>query len=60
MRSDNGSQYSSSEFISFASSYGFQRLISSPKFPQTRSSVAISERVQSIGPETETAAEGEL
>ena len=36
VRSDNGSQYSSSEFISFASSYGFQHLISSLKFPQTR------------------------
>ena len=35
VRSDNGPQYSSSEFMSFASSYGFQHLTSSPKFPQS-------------------------
>lgn len=35
MRSDNGPQYCSSEFMSFASSYGFQHLTSSPKFPQS-------------------------
>ena len=35
VRSDNGPQYSSAEFMSFASSYGFQHLTSSPKFPQS-------------------------
>ena len=35
VRSDNGPQYSSSEFGSFASSYGFQQLTSSPRFPQS-------------------------
>ena len=35
VRSDNGSQYSSAEFMSFASSYGFQHITSSPKFPQS-------------------------
>ena len=35
VRSDNGPRYSSSEFMSFASSYGFQHLTSSPKFPQS-------------------------
>ena len=35
VRSDNGPQYSSSEFGSFASSYGFQHLTSSPRFPQS-------------------------
>ena len=35
VRSDNGPQYSSSEFMSFASSYGFQHLTSSPRFPQS-------------------------
>ena len=36
VKSDNGPQYSSSEFLSFASSYGFQHnIISSPKFPQS-------------------------
>ena len=35
VRSDNGPQYSSREFMGFASSYGFQHLTSSPKFPQS-------------------------
>lgn len=35
VRSDNRPQYSSAEFMSFASSYGFQHLTSSPKFPQS-------------------------
>ena len=35
VRSDNGPQYSSAEFMSFASSYGFQHLASSPKFLQS-------------------------
>ena len=35
VRSNNGLQYSSIEFMSFASSYGFQHLTSSPKFPQS-------------------------
>ena len=35
VRSDNGPQYSSAEFMSFASSYGFQHITSSPKFPQS-------------------------
>ena len=35
LRSDNGPQYSSAEFMSFASSYGFHHLMSSPKFPQS-------------------------
>ena len=39
VKSDNGPQYSSSEFMSFASSYGFQHLTSSPKFPQSNGQV---------------------
>ena len=35
VRSDNGPQYSSAEFMSFASSYGFHHLTSSPQFPQS-------------------------
>ena len=35
VRSDNGPQYSSTEFLSFASSYGFQHCTSSPRFPQS-------------------------
>ena len=33
--SDNGPQYSSAEFMSFTSSYGFQHLTSSPKLQQS-------------------------
>ena len=36
VRSDNGPQYSSAEFMSFASSYGFQHITNSPKFPQSK------------------------
>ena len=35
VRSDNGPQYASAEFLTFASSYGFQHITSSPKFPQS-------------------------
>ena len=35
VRSDNGPQYSSVEFMSFASLYDFQHIMSSPKFPQS-------------------------
>ena len=35
VRSDNRPQYTSAEFRSFASSYVFQHLTSSPKFPQS-------------------------
>ena len=35
VRSDNGPQYSSQEFAEFASSYEFQHITSSPKFPQS-------------------------
>ena len=35
VRSANGPQYSSTEFLSFASSYGFQHCTSSPRFPQS-------------------------
>ncbi len=35
VRSDNGPQYSSHEFASFADSYGFQHLTSSPYFAQS-------------------------
>ena len=35
VRSDNGPQYASAEFMTFASSYGFQHITSSPKFPQS-------------------------
>ncbi len=35
VRSDNGPQYSSVEFVRFASRYGFQHTTSSPHFPQS-------------------------
>lgn len=35
VRSDNRPQYASAEFLAFASSYGFQHITSSPKFPQS-------------------------
>ena len=35
VRSDNGPQYSSSEFSKFASSYGFSHVTSSPLYPQS-------------------------
>ena len=35
VRSDNGPQYSSKEFSQFASSYGFQHITSSPRYPQS-------------------------
>ena len=35
VRSDNEPQYLSAEFMRFASSYSFQHLTSSPKFPQS-------------------------
>ena len=35
VRSDNGPQYASAEFLTVASSYGFQHITSSPKFPQS-------------------------
>lgn len=35
VRSDNGPQYASTEFAAFASSYHFQHITSSPKFPQS-------------------------
>ena len=35
VRSDNGPQYSSKEFAQFASSYEFNHITSSPRFPQS-------------------------
>ena len=35
VRSDNGPQFVSREFSMFASSYGFQHITSSPRFPQS-------------------------
>ncbi len=35
VRSHNGPQYSSLEFTTFANSYGFQHLMSSPRYPQS-------------------------
>ena len=35
LRSDNGPQYTSKEFKTFASSYDFQQITSSPQFPQS-------------------------
>ena len=35
LRSDNGPQYTSREFKTFASSYDFQQITSSPRFPQS-------------------------
>ena len=35
LRSDNGPQYASAEFMTFASSYGFQHITSSSKLPQS-------------------------
>ena len=37
--SDNGSQYSSSEFHTFAKKYNFQHKTSSPLFPQSNGQV---------------------
>ena len=39
VRSDNGPQYSSSEFSKFASSYGFSHVTSSPLYPQSNGQV---------------------
>ena len=33
--SDNGSQYSSKQFVEFSSQYGFSHITSSPKYPQS-------------------------
>ena len=35
LRSDNGPQYTSKEFKTFSSSYDFQQITSSPRFPQS-------------------------
>ena len=35
LRSDNGPQYSSEEFLRFAETYGIQHLTSSPRYPQS-------------------------
>jgi len=39
VRSDNGPQYSSREFAKFASSYEFNHITSSPRFPQSNGQV---------------------
>ena len=39
VRSDNGPQYSSQEFARFASSYEFNHVTSSPRFPQSNGQV---------------------
>lgn len=39
VRSDNGSQYLSREFATFASSYGFSHVTSSPRYPQSNRQV---------------------
>ena len=46
LRSDNGPQFSSHDFSKFASSYGFQHITSSPRFPQSNGQV--ERAVQSI------------
>ena len=39
LRTDNGPQYAAKEFSVFAKSYGFQHIISSPRFPQSNGQV---------------------